>query len=413
VRTISKVSESAAIRFHFTEREVARIKPPSEKRSSYRDTEVRELGLLVQPSGFKSYFWFRKVRGRGVWKTIASTADVPLDQAREQAKSWSVAAATWKRGGYKEEENPFGRPRQEPTFEMVVDAYISRHLRAHANHPDRAEKDARWTLDKYLSQWKSSKLGEISRTKVRQLHDNLGKKNGRYTANRVLQFLKTTFNFGISQEMWRGENPAAGIKLFHEAKRTRFIQQDEMPRLFEALKTEENPDLVDFVLLSLSTGARKSDVTGMRWQDVQLDDNRWQVPSPKNNVPYTIALPREAVKILKNRQRNRVNDWVFPSHGKSGHLMGLKRRWAELLKRAGIENLRQHDLRRTFGSWQATGGASLIVIGKSLGHSSLGATAIYSQLALDPVRASVESAVSDMFAAGKKRPKQLVATNGD
>jgi integrase len=411
VRTIKK-GDQAAIRFHFTEREVARIKPPSEKRAGYRDTEVRELGLLVQSSGFKSYFWFRKVRGRGVWKTIASVEDVSLDQARDQARAWSVAAAEWKRGGYQEDKNPFGRPRQEPTFEMVVDAYIERHLKAHANHPDRAEKDARWTLDKYLAQWKSSKLGEISRTKVRQLHHDLGKKNGRYTANRVLQFLKTTFNFGINQEMWRGENPAEGIKLFAEVKRERFIQDDdEMRRLFAALEDEPSTDLVAFVLLSLSTGARKSDVFSMRWQDIQLEDNRWTVPNPKGGRPYTVALPPQAIAILRNRQLNRVNDWVFPSHGRTGHVMGLKRRWAELLKRAEIENLRQHDLRRTFASFQAKSGTSLQIIGKSLGHKSLGATQVYARLQLDPVRASVEPAVSAIFAAGKKKSKLLVAEN--
>ena len=74
--------------------------------------------------------------------------------------------------------------------------------------------------------------------------------------------------------------------------------------------------------------------------------------------------------------------------------------WARLLKRAGLQDRRLHDLRRSLGSWQAIGGSSLSVIGKSLGHTSLSATAIYARLSFDPVRESVERATAAMLAAG-------------
>ena len=64
-------------------------------------------------------------------------------------------------------------------------------------------------------------------------------------------------------------------------------------------------------------------------------------------------------------------------------------------------DLRIHDLRRTLGSWQAATGASLPIIGKSLGHKSLAATQIYARLNLDPVRASVSKATDAMLLAGE------------
>jgi integrase len=73
--------------------------------------------------------------------------------------------------------------------------------------------------------------------------------------------------------LWKGDNPARKIKFFHEEPRTRFLQPDELARLFTALKNEPNPDLTDFVNLALWTGARKSDIFSMRWEDVSLDDN--------------------------------------------------------------------------------------------------------------------------------------------
>jgi integrase len=87
--------------------------------------------------------------------------------------------------------------------------------------------------------------------------------------------------------------------------------------------------------------------------------------------------------------------------------MNLKRGWKGLLTRAKISDLRIHDLRRTLGSWQAASGASLPVIGKSLGHRSIHATQIYARLDLDLVRASVTAATQAMIAASKKKPKQL------
>ena len=78
-----------------------------------------------------------------------------------------------------------------------------------------------------------------------------------------------------------------------------------------------------------------------------------------------------------------------------------------------IRDLRIHDLRRTLGSWQAKQGSSLAIIGKSLNHKSLAATAIYARLDLDPVRASVNSATAAMLeAAGIKKSAEVVAIRG-
>jgi integrase len=161
------------------------------------------------------------------------------------------------------------------------------------------------------------------------------------------------------------------------------------------------------------------DTLSMRWSDVDLTGgNSWTVPDPKNQTPYTVPLTDEAIAILKDRLRLRVhgNPWVFPSIGKTGHLVDPKKRWKELLKDAGLENadLRIHDLRRTNASYQSIGGSSLPIIGKSLGHASGStATAIYSQVNLDAVRNSVEAAGAAILAAMKKtQPAQLPAVAG-
>lgn len=393
---------------NFTKKWIEGLPMPKEKRSFHYDTATRGLGILVQPTGHKSFFWFRKVNGRPTWQTIGAFPDLSIENARQKAAEFNAKLSRWKADSY-DGPNPFEKNRDVTLGQLAAD-YIERQIKAHAAHPDRAVKDVTDMAKTYLTPWKNRRLGAISRRDVLGLHAKLGEQNGKVTANRVVQFLRTLYNWADKVEAWGGENPARNIKMFHEEPRTRFLQPDEMPRLFRALGSEASFDLQDFVLLALFTGARRNDVLSMRWENLSLSDNRWEVPKPKNRKPYQVALTPEVVETLQKRMERRKNDspWVFPSRGKTGHIVSLKKPWKELLKRAKIANLTMHDLRRTFGAYQAAKGTSLQIIGKSLGHATIAATQrSYAPLDLDPIRESVNAATQAMLAASKKKPKQL------
>ena len=138
----------------------------------------------------------------------------------------------------------------------------------------------------------------------------------------------------------------------------------------------------------------------MKWEDIDWNNKVWNIlhTESKNKEKLTIILSAHAINILAKRTNN-DSIYVFSSTGKTGHIVEPKSAWKRILKRANIEDLRIHDLRRTLGSYQAIQGASSIIIGKSLGHKSQQATAIYSRLNLDPVRESVESANDLIFNA--------------
>ena len=396
-------------RINFTERRIESLASP--KRRIIYDEKVQALGLKLEPTGKKTFFWFRAVAGKPTWKTIGPWPDISLDTARQKAAEYNGKLAEWQKEGSRG-PSPFETPRGELTLGELFESYIARHLRPHAHHPEKAEYEIRCVLKRYFTRWQTKPVSAIRRKEVLDLHMAIGERH-KPMANKVIESLRQVINWAIKNELWAGENPCANVAMFHKESRTRFVEPNEMPRLFAALKSEKNLDVVDFVNLSLWTGARKMDVLSMRWQDISLEDNRWLVPDPKNRAPYQIALTPEAVTILKKRltERRDGNTWVFPSYGRTGHLMDIKKRWKALLVRAGIQNLRQHDLRRTLGSWQAGQGSSLLVIGKSLGHRSLKSTQIYSQLNLDPVRESVAAATKAMIVAGRRKPKQLKAAN--
>lgn len=199
---------------------------------------------------------------------------------------------------------------------------------------------------------------------------------------------------------WNGTNPTFGVKKFKEKSRERFLHGDELSRFFDALETESNRTLADFFMLSLLTGARRANTLAMRWQDIDMHRAIWTIQETKNVTSHTVPLSSEAIAILTKRlpQKTLSSVWVFPNNtSKSGHLEEPKSAWKRILKRANLQDLRLHDLRRTLGSWQAATGANSYVIGKSLGHKTQQATAIYARLNIDPVRESMEKATSAML----------------
>lgn len=152
----------------------------------------------------------------------------------------------------------------------------------------------------------------------------------------------------------------------------------------------------DYFEISLYTGARKSNVLAMRWEDVDLDLAIWRIPMTKNKESHLVPLTRPAVEILRRRSESGKTGWVFPGRMKDCHLVEPKRVWYKLVKDAGVEDLRVHDLRRTLASYMAITNHSLPIIARALGHKSTQATQIYSRLTQDPVRNAMDLAIAQI-----------------
>jgi integrase len=397
-------------KLNFTKRLIEAIPTPG-KKTIYYDAQVRGLGLLVQTTGHRAFFWFRKVQTRAVWKTIGSWPDLSVENARATAQDYNNKLAKWKANNY-EGPGPFDKPISKNLGE-VLDDYIERHLRQTSKSPDNTIKQVRQQFDCYLATWKNRQLSSIRQEHVEELHAQVGKNNGHYSANRLVSLIRALFYWAAKTRVWKGENPAKGITRFREESRQRFTQPDEFPRLFRALRECENLDLRDFVSLALFTGARRSNILAMRWDELSqtaTGQRQWTIPKPKNGEPHVVPLVPEAVAVVKERRKHVTSEWVFPSDSKSGHVTDVKNGWAKLRAAAHITNLRVHDLRRTMGSWQASAGVSLTIIGGTLGHKSTAATQVYARLQQDNhVRQAMRLAVGGMVKAGRSRVRQLNA----
>jgi integrase len=304
--------------------------------------------------------------------------------------------------------------RGELTFAELFDDYIERHAKLKKRTWKEDAQKYRDYIEKHLA---DRKISGISRQDLAAIHSKITRAGHPTVANRVKDLLSSVFGRAVKWGLL-DTNPATGIEDNKEVSRDRFLKPGELPKLFEALSEEHNPTFRDFFLLALLTGARRHNVRSMRWADVDSDSCEWRIPMTKNGQPQQVPLVPEAIAILKQRRESLPDggEFVFPAmraDSKLGHISGERKAWLRILDRAGLENVRIHDLRRTMGSWQARTGASMVIIGKSLGHKSHQATAVYARLDLDPVRQSMETATSAMLeAGGLKKPAKVKNIRG-
>ena len=379
--------------------------PTSGKRDTYHDLKTAGLQLRITSNGIVTFSVYRRIkRGSPERITLGRYPQMTIQQARDKAAEINVAIAK----GCNPAEIERGR-KAESTFSDLFNLYLERHSKMNKRTWPKDQQHFRQFLNKPLG---SMKLSAVKRQSIASVFNDITMAGHPVVANRVLALLSSMYGWALSTGLWE-DNPAKGIKRNRENSRDRFLQSDELPRFFRAVAEESNEAMRDYFLLALLTGARSANIKSMEWADINMERAEWRIHETKNGTPQTVTLSPEAVTVLQTRKPKETAKFVFPGYGKSGHLEEPKKGWQRILARAGIENLRIHDLRRTLGSWQAKTGASLAIIGKSLNHKNQNTTAIYARLDLDPVRDSVNTATSAMMAAAGLKTSASVVKNSE
>jgi integrase len=185
-------------------------------------------------------------------------------------------------------------------------------------------------------------------------------------------------------------NPVRGVERFREQKRDRWVTPEEMPRLIEAIHAEPNLYVRAALWLLILTGLRKSEMLQIKWEDIDSARSEMRIPRTKAGRTHYLPLSKPAIEVLHSIPRLEGNPYVFPGAREGKHLVNIDKTWGEIRRVAGLPDVRLHDLRRSVGSWLATAGYSLILIGKVLDHTNPSTTAIYSHLTKDPIREALE-----------------------
>jgi len=376
--------------------------PPKGQRFLYHDTEVSKLALRVTSTGKKTFVVVKRVGRQVNWVTVGTFPDISVEQARAETNKLV--------GQYASGDNPAEARRalkSEPTLAEFFQLYGERH-----GQNKLSWKDDQQRFRSYLHESLGNKrLSEITRQMIAAVLGEAQKAGKAVGTVRLIRALASHIFSKAVEWGYLEQDPAQGIRIAGKVTiRDRFLQSDELARFFVAV--EEEPSLTrDLILLALLTGVRKANMCAMHWSNVDLDGAVWRIPKTKNGDPQNVPLSQNAIEILQARKEgDGGTGFVFPGRGKTGHLVEPTKAIIRVFVRAGIpygrkipDGVTLHDLRRTFGSWQAISGTSLHIIGKSLNHKSPQATAIYARLNIDPVRRSVNTATDAMLkAAGRK-----------
>lgn len=262
----------------------------------------------------------------------------------------------------------------------IIDDYLSQHTGRDRSVPQRL----RW----WCGHLGDKPIGKVTRQHVKmclaKLQDE-GKQPA--TLNRYKAALSSVYALACDEYDIK-HNPCREVKQLREDNaRTRFLSEDnELPRLMAAARASNWERLPLLILLAVSTGARRSELIGLKWVDVDLKARTAHLARTKNGTQRVLTLTPEAVVELM-RFREVGNTYLFPHPSSLGvPFREFDYQWQVARATAGLKDVHFHDLRHTHASLLAKNGASLLAIADSLGHKSITMTQRYSHLCVDSKR---------------------------
>ncbi len=389
----------------------------SERDAYLWDTELAGFGVKVTPAGKRVYLVQYRVggrKGRTRRVTIGPHGHLTTEQARQEAKRILGEVAT----GTDVAELKSG-VRNDLTVAELCDLYLAEGCAL--KRPSTVTTDRR-NIERHIKPLLGRlRVGQVKRADVERFQRDVanGKSavdertgprgrarvtGGKGTAARSVAVLGAICTFAVAREL-RPDNPVRGVKLFKGERKERFLSSAELARLGDALSAAEqggttSPYAIAAIRLLLLTGARKSEVLTLRWENVDFERKWLRLPQSKTGAKV-IPLGSPARELLADLPHQDGNPYVICGDKSGHHFVGLTKTWERIRRRAELGGLRIHDLRHSFASVAVAGGDSLYLIGKVLGHKQARTTEVYAHLADDPLLAVADRTAGQIARAMK------------
>ena len=355
------------------------------------DDSLPGFGVRILPSGRKGYIVQYRAGRRSRRMSLGPSTVLTCEQARTRAINIIAAA----RGG----DDPAARrdtDRRTATVKELADRFDKEHVSLRIK--ESTAKGYRRLLQlTILPALGRHRVTEVTRADIAKLHHDL--RHIPYEANRCLEVISKMFSLA---EMWGlrpdGSNPRKHIKKYAEEKRERFLSPVELKLVGEVLREMERegielPSAIAATRLLILTGCRLNEIMTLQWQHVDLPGKALRLPDSKTGAKV-VHLGQSAIDVLEKIALVETNPWVIVGTLPGARLTDLQPFWQRVRARAGLNDVRIHDLRHTFASAAVASGQGLPMIGKLLGHTQVQTTARYAHLA----SATVKTAASDVSA---------------
>lgn len=350
---------------------------PMEKEAIYWDDALPGYGLRVKTSGAMAYLiQYRNQHGRSRRYTFNRPTLTTPDKARKQAMD---LLAEVRNGGDPAAERK--TERHAMTVKQLADQFIEDHIDVRLKEKT-AKEYKRLVERQILPSIGTLKAHAVTRQDIIALHKSMGR--AKRSANQALAILSKMFNMA---EIWGirpdHSNPCHKVARYPENKRERHLSDDEIKRLGKTLDQYEHDGRVQkgaiwAIRLLLLAGCRLDEIRTLRWEDVDMKGSRLMLPDSKTG-PRTHVIGSKAVEILKSIPRDEEIPWVLTDRGGEEPLTvnALQYAWRTVREKAGLEDVRLHDLRHTVGTLAAQSGANAFLIRDLLGHKDVAMTNRY------------------------------------
>jgi len=366
------------------------ICPADKQKIDLSDATTPGLILEVRATGGKTFYVrYRDKRGRQRQHSIGDANCINLTEARLAAKKLRGQIALGIDPG-----EVRSTARQVPTFaEFMAERYMP-FVKGYKKSWD---SDDSYLRNHLLPAFGKKYLDEITKRDVIAFHHGMKAKNyAEGTANRCLIMLRYAMNLALRWEIpGITINPTKDVPLFedHAGKKERFLSQDETRILFEAVRHSDNVMLQYIIPMLLLTGARKREVLDAKWEDFDLARKQWRIPETKLGRPRHVPLSDGVLKLLASIPHTDC-PWVFANPKTKKPYVSIFYSWDTARRRAGLQDVRIHDLRHSFASFLVNSGRTLYEVQKILGHTQVKTTQRYAHLSQDTLVDAANSAAS-------------------
>lgn len=413
----NSTSKAKSNRVNFTADMVRKFKCPDDKAEAYLwDTKTPGLGIRAKASGNRAYVFQGTVNGKTRRSRIGDVDDYDIDQARAEAKKLGVLASQNISPAKAKREKAAAELAEEKevkrgsvTFGTVWAEYVEankgdwgqKHYRDHLNFVQApglpCDRGRRVTKAGCLYPLVSVKLGELTAAVIKRWLDNENKTRPGVAAQSY-RLLFACLGWCNEQPDYAGLVDVTGLKSKAVKKtvtklkpRDDVLQREQLPAFFAELLKISNPVISAYVQTLLLTGARRNELMGLQWADV---DFKWQSMTirdkgtSKGSVAGVRVIPLTPYVASLLNQLPRRNQWVFSSpSGKDGRLVDPRKSFDPAVIAAGIEGLTLHGLRRSFATLSEWVEVPAGVVAQIMGHKpSATAEKHYKQRPLDLLR---------------------------
>lgn len=370
---------------NITVSKVARAQP---KDRVYRIADRGRRGFLltVYPSSRKCFQYRYKVKGV---QRIIALGDIPGTDLADAHLEYDRLRKLVRKGidpkapVITETGATFGDV-AEGWYQQVCLGKVKDKSGQWVRHPNRTPRKRpeypRGVLDNHLlPNWKDRDIQTITRLDANRRLDEIIAAGSPIMANRVGAMISQIWSWAIDEGILEATPMQKLSKRGgREQSRERTLNDDELKQFWNRLDDSKLSNVTIATLrFALLTGARRAEVAGARWREIQNDV--WTIPATRTKSGKAHKVPlSDAAKDVLEGVRGLDTVAVFPSTaGGSLRPDALTRAVHRKLKHFGIAQFTPHDLRRTVRSKLAELGVSPVVAKKCLGHALEGMDAVY------------------------------------